>query len=254
LGTNYVRVFQDAGAVDKYEHVTYAAGSYASRINERQRAYLRDLIRRTFPVEPPVQHDFACGTGRAIRSLHGLVREAHGYDTSADMLAKAAELGTEARLHTVAADGPVPWPAATAEGPTLVTMFRLLLNVDDIVRDRALAFAARALPDADAGLLVIENHGNARSLRHLRARRHRGHRWFAELSHGDVAGLLGRHGFEIVEWRGFSMLTQGWYERRGLHRIACGVDSAARLLPGTDRYAVNVVYVARRILADAQGL
>ena len=254
MGTNYARVFQDAGAVDKYEHVTYAPGSYASRINERQRAYLRDLVRRSFPAGQPVQHDFACGTGRAIRSLHGLVREAHGYDTSADMLAKAAELGIEARLHAVAADGPVPWPAATAEGPALVTMFRLLLNVDDAVRDRALTFAARALPDADAGFLVVENHGNARSLRHLRAHRHRGRRWFAELSHDDVAGLLGRHGFEIVERRGFSMLTQGWYERRGLDRIARGVDTAARLLPGTDGYAVNVVYVARRVLDDTQGL
>ncbi|MEV0128739.1 class I SAM-dependent methyltransferase [Dactylosporangium sp. NPDC050688] len=245
MGTNYARVFQDTGAVDKYEHVTYAPGSYASRINERQRAYLRALVRRTFPAARPVQHDFACGTGRAIRSLHGLVREAHGYDTSTDMLAKAAEVGTQARLHAIAADGPVPRPAP-ADGPALVTMFRLLLNVDDAVRDRALAFAALALPDADAGLLVIENHGNARSLRHLRARRLRGQRWFAELSHDDVDRLLRRHGFEIVERRGFSMLTQGWYERRGLDRIARGVDSAASVLPGTDRYAVNVVYVARR--------
>ncbi|MDG6103134.1 class I SAM-dependent methyltransferase [Dactylosporangium aurantiacum] len=245
MGTNYAQVFQDTGAVDKYEHVTYAPGSYASRINERQRAYLRALVRRAFPAQRPVQHDFACGTGRAIRSLHGLVRQAHGYDTSTDMLAKAAEVGTRAQLHAVAADGPVPRPAP-ADGPALVTMFRLLLNVDDAVRDRALAFAALALPDAGAGLLVIENHGNARSLRHLRARRLRGQRWFAELSHDDVERLLRRHGFEIIERRGFSMLTQGWYERRGLDRIARGVDSAASVLPGTDRYAVNVVYVARR--------
>ncbi|GAA3214367.1 class I SAM-dependent methyltransferase [Dactylosporangium siamense] len=245
MDTNYARVFQDTGAVDKYEHVTYAPGSYASRINERQRAYLRALVRRAFPTVRPVQHDFACGTGRAIRSLHGLVRTAHGYDTSADMLAKAAEVGTLARLHAVAADGPVPTPSPS-DGPALVTMFRLLLNVDDAVRNRALAFAARVLPDPDAGLLVIENHGNARSLRHLRARRLRGQRWFAELSHDDIDRLLDRHGFEIVERRGFSMLTQGWYERRGLDRIARGVDSAASVLPGADRYAVNVVYVARR--------
>jgi predicted TPR repeat methyltransferase len=245
LAANYARVFQHTDAVDKYEHVTYAPGSYASRINERQRAYLRALVRRAFAHQRPVQHDFACGTGRAIRSLHGLVREAHGYDTSTDMLAKAAEVGTRARLHAVAADGPVPRPVPT-DGPALVTVFRLLLNVDDAVRDRALAFAALALPDADAGLLAIENHGNARSLRHLRAHRRRGQRWFAELSHDDVDRLLARHGFEIVERRGFSMLTQGWYERRGLDRIARGVDSAASILPGADRYAVNVVYVARR--------
>src|SRR3712207_8013996 len=86
-------------------------------------------------------------------------------------------------------------------------MFRLLLNVDDAVRDRALAFAARALPTRDSGVLVVENHGNADSVRHLRARRHRGERWFAELSHEQVAALLDRHGFEIVERRGFSMIT-----------------------------------------------
>ncbi|WP_426502910.1 methyltransferase domain-containing protein [Dactylosporangium sp. McL0621] len=239
-------MFQDTGAVEKHENVTYAAGTYASRINDRQRAYLRDLIVRAFPGRPPVHHDFACGTGRAIRSLHGLVREAHGYDTSTNMLAMAAEVGTEATLHTVAADGPVPIPAC-ADQPALVTMFRLLLNVDAVVRDRALAFAGRALPDANAGLLVLENHGNAHSLRRLRARRHRGNGWFAELSHRDISHLLHQHGFEIIERRGFSMLTQGWYQRRGLSRIAHSVDSAARLLPGADDYAVNVVYVARRV-------
>ncbi|GAA3302647.1 class I SAM-dependent methyltransferase [Dactylosporangium vinaceum] len=246
MASNYARVFQNTDAVEKYEHVTYAPGSYASSINARQRAYLRDLVRRAFPARPPVQHDFACGTGRAIRSLHGLVRAAHGYDTSVDMLAKAAELGTQATLHPIPADGPPPLPAS-AEQPALVTMFRLLLNVDPAVRDRALTFATRALPDADAGLLVLENHGNARSLRHLRARRHRGSRWFAELSHQELDRLLHQHGFEIIERRGFTMLTQGWYERRGLRPIARSVDAAARLLPGTDDYAVNVVYVAQRI-------
>ena len=123
-------------------------------------------------------------------------------------------------------------------------MFRLLLNVDDAVRDRALAFAAKALPDADAGLLVVENHGNAGSLRHLRARRHGGDRWFAELSHEQVDRLLARHGFEIVERRGFSMLTPGaarptrWPGRPTRRCAGC----RAR-----DGYAVNVLYAARRV-------
>ena len=180
--TEYTQVFQDTEAVEKYENVTYAPDSYASRINDRQRAYLRKLVQQRFSVRKPVQHDFACGTGRAIRTLHGLVREAHGYDTSAEMMAKASEVGSQAQWHQVPQDGPVPEPVS-AGLPAIVTMFRLLLNVDEAIRDRALAFAAKALPDADAGLLVIENHGNASSLRHLRARRHSGQRWFAELSH-----------------------------------------------------------------------
>jgi SAM-dependent methyltransferase len=240
--TDYTKVFQDAEAVEKYESVTYAPDTYASRINERQRAYLRGLVTREFDDQPPVQHDFACGTGRAIRTLHGLVRAAHGYDTSAEMMAKAAEVGTQAEFHRIAPDGPVPEPVP-AGTPAVVTMFRLLLNVDDVVRDRALAFAAKALPTPEAGMLVVENHGNAKSLRHLRARRHHGQRWFAELSHQQVAELLGRHGFEVVERRGFSMLTPSLHE----HSLARAADAAARRFPGSDRYAVNVLYAARRV-------
>ncbi|OJF12191.1 methyltransferase domain-containing protein [Couchioplanes caeruleus] len=241
MTTDYTKVFQDADAVDKYEHVTYAPDSYASQINERQQAYLRKLVQREFGAKLPVQHDFACGTGRAIRTLHGLVREAHGYDTSAEMMAKAEEVGSRARWHQIPPDGPVPNPVPAGH-PAIVTMFRLLLNVDEAVRDRAVAFAAKALPTPDAGLLVVENHGNAGSLRHLRARRHSGERWFAELSHAEVERLLDRHGFEIAERRGFSMLT----ESLNGNPLARAADAAARALPGTDGFAVNVLYVARR--------
>jgi hypothetical protein len=121
-------------------------------------------------------------------------------------------------------------------------MFRLLLNVDDSVRDRALAFAAKALRTHADGLLVVENHGNSSSLRHLRARRHSGERWFAELSHEQVDQLLARHGFEVVERRGFSMLTQSLHE----NPLARAADAAARAVPGTGGFAVNVLYTARR--------
>jgi SAM-dependent methyltransferase len=241
VATDYIKVFQDVEAVEKYETVTYAPDSYASQINGRQAAYLRRLVIRELGDRAPVQHDFACGTGRAIRTLHGLVREAHGYDTSAEMMAKAAEIGSHAHWHQVPADGPVPDPV-TAGFPAVVTMFRLLLNVDDAIRDRALAFAAKALPNTDAGLLVVENHGNASSVRHLRARRHSGERWFAELSHADVEGLLARHGFEVLERRGFSMLTPSLHGSA----MARAADTAVHRLPGASRIAVNVLYTARR--------
>ncbi|GAB1689430.1 class I SAM-dependent methyltransferase [Krasilnikovia sp. M28-CT-15] len=241
MSTDYSQVFQDTDAVEKYEHVTYAPDSYASQINERQGAYVRAMVVREFGPNRPVQHDFACGTGRAIRTLHGLVREAHGYDTSAEMMVKAAEVGSHAQWHLVAADGPVPDPVVT-DGPAIVTMFRLLLNVDDEVRERALAFAAKALPTRADGVLVVENHGNTGSVRHLRARRHRGDRWFAELSHAQVAALLDRHGFEVVRRRGFSMLTPSLHERR----VARAADALLRRVPGAGRFAVNVLYTARR--------
>jgi predicted TPR repeat methyltransferase len=244
MTTDYTKVFQDAEAVEKYETVTYAPDTYASQINERQRDYLRALVKREFGPRAPVQHDFACGTGRAIRTLHGMVREAHGYDTSAEMMAKAAAVGSHASWHQVPMDGPVPKPVE-AGYPVIVTMFRLLLNVNEGVRDRALAFAAKALPNADAGLLVVENHGNADSVRHLRARRHSGERWFAELSHDEVHRLMARHGFEIVERRGFSMITPSLHDKP----VARAADAVMRRLPGADAYAVNVLYTARRVHA-----
>ncbi len=245
MSTNYASVFQNADAVEKYETVTYAPDSYGSAINERQRAYLRDLIKRSFPVRRPIQHDFACGTGRAIRLLHGVVRGAHGYDTSAEMLAKAGAVGTAARLHRIAEDGPVPAPALE-DGPVLVTSFRLLLNVDESVRDRLLEFAAAALPTPSSGLLVVENHGNRHSLRHLAARRRSGKRWFAELSDAEVRALFTRHGFEVVERRGFSMFPQSVYARRGVRTLARLVDRVAARLPFLSGVAVNVLYTARR--------
>ncbi|HYN92628.1 MAG TPA: class I SAM-dependent methyltransferase [Pilimelia sp.] len=245
LRTDYTEVFQDTDAVEKYEHVVYAPDSYSSAVSRRQHAFLRGLAKRAFPYRRPVQHDFACGTGRAIRLLHGLVRTAHGYDTSAAMLAKAGEVGAYAELHHIAPDGPLPAPAES-DGPAIVTIFRLLLNVGDDVRDRAIAFAARALPHYDAGLLVVENHGNRSSLRHLRHRRRAGQGWYAELSHEQVATLLARHGFTVVERRGFAMFPQGWYGRRWLRPAARAVDDVCSRLGWFSGYAVTVLYVARR--------
>jgi predicted TPR repeat methyltransferase len=242
---DYTEVFQDPAVVEKYEHQVYAPDGYASAVNQRQRRYLRQLARRSFQVRRPVQHDFACGTGRAIRLLHGLVRAAHGYDTSAAMLAKAAEAGTFASLHLVEAAGPLPEPMPS-NGPALVTIFRTLLNAGESTRDRTVAFAARALPHWESGLLVVENHGNRSSLRHLRQRRHAGEPWFDELSHEQVAELLARHGFRIVERRGFAVLTRGWYGPRGLRLLARGVDELASRIGWLSRWSVNVLYVARR--------
>jgi len=243
---DYTEVFQDPAVVEKYEHLVYAPDSYASAVNQRQRRYLRRLVRRAFPVRRPVQHDFACGTGRAIRLLHGLVRAAHGYDTSPLMLAKAAEVGSFASLHRVDASGPTPEPVPSA-GPVIVTIFRTLLNADESTRDRALEFAIRVLPHWESGLLVVENHGNRTSLRHLRQRRHQGEPWFGELSHEEVTELLARYGFRVVERRGFAVLTRGWYGLRGLRLLARCVDELASRIWWLSRWSVNVLYVARRI-------
>jgi len=246
MRTDYAEIFQSNAAVDKYEQVVYAPQTYSTAVSARQRAYLRSLVRRSFTERRPVQHDFACGTGRAIRLLHGVVRAAHGYDVSAAMLAKARDTGIFAKLHEIPGSGPLPEPATT-EGPALVTIFRLLLNVTPEVRDRAIGFAAKALPNPNSGLLVVENHGNRASLRHLRHRRHSANEWFAELGHEEIEELLHRHGFEIVERRGFAICPAGAYNRNWLRPVARRMDNLAARSERLANVATDVLYVARRL-------
>lgn len=248
MRADFTDLFRDEAVVAKYEHVTFAPDSYASAIGRRHRLYLRRLVKRAFPYRRPVQHDFACGTGRTIRNLHGLVRAAHGYDTSEPMLTRAEELGVRAHLHLVPATADVPDPAPT-DPPALVTIFRLLLHVDDEVRERAIAFAAKVLRNYDAGLLVVENHGNRQSLRHLRHRHHARSPWFQELDHTEVTELLDRHGFTIIERRGFAWFPQGWYGRSYLRPIATIIDRLLTRAGWAAPWAVNVLYTARRTRA-----
>jgi SAM-dependent methyltransferase len=246
MPTNYSEVFRDSRAVDRYERVVYAPDSYASAISARQRRYLRRLVLREYTDRRPVHHDFACGTGRVVRMLAGLVRAAHGYDPSPEMLDHARTAIPGANWHEIAATGPVPQPA-TVDSPALVTVFRLLLNVSDEVRHRALAFAAEALPDRDAGLLVVENHGNARSLRHLLAGRHRDDPWFAELSHQQVTELLAANGFRVVERQGCTLFPRAAYRIRPLRPLVRRLDDLLCSAGWLSRYATDVLYVARRV-------
>lgn len=248
MRSDYMELFQDESTVAKYEQIVYAPDSYASAVNRRQRAYLRALVKRAFPYRRPVQHDFACGTGRAIRTLHGLVRGAHGYDTSRAMLDKATGIGGNTRLHLVEAGGDVPEPEHD-DPPALVTIFRLLLHADEGVRERAIAFAAKVLRHYDSGLLVVENHASRSSMHHLRRRRHRDSPWYEELDHVEVAELLGRHGFTVVERRGFAWFTQGWYGRGWLRPLAMAADNLLAASGLGSKWAVNVLYVARRTSA-----
>jgi SAM-dependent methyltransferase len=244
---DYAEVFQSPVAVDKYDRLTYAPGTYASLVADRQRRYLRSRLPRWF-AEPPVHHDFACGTGRGIAMLDGLVRRAHGYDTSPAMLDRARERHAAAVLHLLdRATGPVPdlGDGGPDGGPSVVTMFRFLLNVDGDDRDTAMDFAGQILEGADSGLLVVENHGPRDSLRGLNRRRRRGEDWFAELSHREVEELLARHGFRLVARKGFGVLPSGAYADRLLRAVARPLDGVAWRLP-TAAVSTNVLYVASR--------
>ncbi|THV42907.1 class I SAM-dependent methyltransferase [Glycomyces buryatensis] len=242
MASNYTEVFQDPTAVEKYAERTYAPGTFSSIVSGRQTGWLRGFVPSAFQT-PPVHHDFACGTGRVSRMLAGLVAASHGYDTSEAMLAKGRELGTPGHAHLVGPGSAIP---QTVPGrPALVTAFRFVLNVDAGLRDQLMDFASMALPDADAGFLLVENHGNASSLRHLRKTFGRldTSTWFQELSHQEMTDLFDRHGYELAGMQGFTLFTQGCY-RKPWTGAAKAVDGA--LASPFSKWATDVVYIARR--------
>ncbi len=196
-----------------------------SPIDVRQRAYLRRLLRATFPDRRPVQHDIACGTGHGVRLLHGLVREAHGYDTGAAHLAAARAAGLRAYWHEVPADGPVPRPAV-ADGPAVVTVLGPLLRAPREVRHRAIEFAGNVLTSPTSGLLILENQDGARQ--------------------SEVVALLRRHSFTIVERRAFSMFPATPYRSRPLATLVSHLDDLLCRFGFLSRFGANVLYVAQR--------
>jgi hypothetical protein len=84
-------------------------------------------------------------------------------------------------------------------------------------------------------------------VRHLGHVRHADDPWFAELSHGQVRQLLARHGFEIIERRGFALCPPGSYRKKWLRPIAQRLDDLAVRLPMLAGVCTDVLYVARRM-------
>ena len=218
---------------DRYQE--FGVDRHTTVTDERQRRYLRALLRRSFPVRRPVQHDFACGTGRAIRLLHGLVHAAHGYDFCDAMLARAHSLGVPADLHLVALGGPAPKPPP-GHRPVVVTCVGFIATAEPPARDLALAFAAEALPRPESGLLVIE-HQRRPGGRHPDG---------PGLSHAELIRLLARHGFRVTERRGFGLVPAAWYRWPTLRWAAFVVDGLALWLPALAPWCATTFYVARR--------
>jgi SAM-dependent methyltransferase len=199
-----------------YDDTMYDPRSYDSWLWCLERAYLTQVLDRHFGTTRPRYLDFACGSGRVIAALEGgRTADSTGIDVSSSMLALARAklrwsrvvLG-DATLDPTLLDGPYD----------LITAFRFFLNAGDALRARALAVLHRAL--ADDGLLVLNVHGNTTSLRGLSLlirpfrRRLPAGPPPRPLSIFAMRRLLHRHGFEVIETRGFGVLTTA------LHRLA----------------------------------
>jgi SAM-dependent methyltransferase len=240
----YSDQFRSRSAAERYDDELYAHGSFDEHLGALQAAWLRETVDRRFS-RPPIHLDFACGTGRMIAALSEVTGETHGYDVSAEMLSLGREKGLNASFHQITEGSDPPGLPDLADRAVVVTIFRLLLNVDEAVRDSAVQFAASALGAAEGGIVILNNHGNRRSLRELsRIRRRRGGEWFNSLSDREVRILLARHGLRVVERYGVGVFPPSTYRVPGVAPLARRLNAAtagARPLAGV---SVDVTYVA----------
>lgn len=249
--TSYANRFQAREDVASYDLNEYGAGSYSSRIWELQRPLLAEILRQH---QEAVRHaltllDFACGTGRVLASLESNVVSADGIDISPEMVAFAWTKCKKARLQV---GDLLTQPKLLQQNYDVITAFRFLLNVEPAIRRQALR-RLREVIHAPHGLLVVNVHGNSRSLRHpailWRRGRERSHRTDAmlnEMSSGETRILLRECGFQVVRQFGFGILPPTLY-RAPWPNFAFAVDKALAGGRWCKDWAIDLLFVCRPV-------
>ena len=230
---DYRRLFPNREGVLSYEKTVFQEGTFSHWVWQQEQRYLHDLIARRFGGRRINYLDFACGSGRIIGFLQPMVDRATGVDISSAATEVAAGNVPGAQF----VSGDVSENPSILDGPyDLITAFRFFLNAQDSLRHAVLeALRDKIAPD---GLLVFNIHGNAHSARAAGVwiRRTVSDIEGKSLSRRQVETMLRRHGYEVVEMRGISLLTpkllaitpkavadrmQRWVERTTTAQRAC---------------------------------
>ena len=245
--TSYSTRFQKQTDVEAYEHQEYGPNSYSSIAWQWQRPVVEQVIRdfqkgRSAPCR---LLDFACGTGRVLSCVESLVDLAEGVDVSENMVNLARAKCRKAQLKV----GDILSQSRLLHGHfDIITTFRFLLNVEAAVRERILR-KLREVIQAPDGLLLLNVHGNSRSLRHpaivwrrWRERSHPSGAMLNEMSPGETKTLLNASGFRVVRQFGFGMLPPTLY-RTPLRLPAAATD---RLFAGENLWrnvSIDMMFV-----------
>jgi SAM-dependent methyltransferase len=246
--TSYAQRFQAEDAVAAYDLKEYGAGSYASHIWECQRPVLAEILRK-FQAEahrPLALLDFACGTGRVISFLETRVAAADGIDISPAMIELARTKCAASRLFV---GDILAQPELIQKKYDVITTFRFLLNVEPEIRRRALR-RLREIIQAD-GCLILNVHGNSRSLRHPAILWRRWREWarptgamLNEMAPAEIRQLLRESGFQVVRQFGFGMLPPTLY-RTSLRGLAAAVDKTLTGKNWCRDWSIDLMFVCR---------
>lgn len=249
MTNNYADRFQQKDDVASYETGEYGKESYASSIWEMQRPILEKIVKDFSAAQTgPVRLlDFACGTGRVLSTLEPIVDTADGIDISENMIAVAQTKCVKARLKV---GDVLSQPELLAAGYDLVSCFRFVLNVEAELRLRILRQLRQVLRTPD-GLLLVNVHGNSRSLRHpailwrrWRERGGKSNMMLNEMSPAEAKKLLKDCGFEVVRQFGFGLLPPTLY-RTPLRGVARAMDQQLSGDRCWKNWAIDLLFVCR---------
>ncbi len=249
MTTSYSERFQDSTSVADYESKEYGEGSYASCIWNRQRPVVEKILAdfRQQHSRPIRLLDFACGTGRVISALENQVDTAEGIDISENMVAVARGKCRAAQLRV---GDILSQPELLQNKYDLITAFRFLLNVEPELRAKILRRLREVVSEPN-GLLIVNVHGNSRSLRHpaivwrrWRERSQPSGAMLNEMSPVVTKQLLRASGFKIVRQFGFGILPPTLY-RTPLRKLAAAADGALAGEHSWNDYAIDMLFVCR---------
>jgi predicted TPR repeat methyltransferase len=241
--SDYPAGWRTGDAARSYERDLAREGWYGGWLEQRERELLFDVVGRRLGTRPIRHLDFACGTGRIAATLQGRVASTTGVDISPEMLTVAKDRLPRAELVSgdIVAD-----PSILHGRYDLITAFRFFLNAGESLRNDVLGELHDAL--ADDGILLVNVHSNAWSLRALSVLIRRlflRQVWWNQLSYRAVRKELGDRGFEVVELHGYNYLTSKGYRLFPTPWVLWLERMVSRLQP--IRYlAVNLLFVCRK--------
>jgi SAM-dependent methyltransferase len=204
----YAEWFQGEAKAAAYERF-YKANTYDAFIWELQRSRLEAVIAGLRRGDSKLKHlDFACGTGRIISAIHGLVDGSTGVDVSQNML-------TMARLNCPSAvlkhGDIIKSPGLVDADYDVITAFRFFLNAEPQVRQAVMLNLASRLRTADSRL-IFNVHEHARSYVGLK-RLLFPHRYGSQrtMSRAEAVALVENAGLEVETWYGFGICPRRLY-------------------------------------------
>jgi len=245
MSEEYASHFQDQVVARDYAAKVYGEGTFDSHVSRLQLDWVRSQLESRFEA-PPIQLDFACGTGRILAALEDATAEAYGFDVSAEMLEIAAARGLPATLLKTDPKKPSLQLPRTGSSPVVVTMFRFILNAEPAARAVAMEFAAEALSGSADSLLIVNNHGNRSSLRELaRLKPRRQGPWFNSMSDGEMRDLLASHGLTVVSRFGVGAAPSSTYRNPRVRPVAEAVTNRLAGEGPAGLVGADITYVAK---------